>query len=217
MTKPGSAFESDHKCNTADIHMKIAKKKEKENEQNLKYRKPNEQQEERFNICLAEKITNTNWKEQESIFKKWAEMILEAAEETLSKMPPNQKQPYISEESWNLLEQKWDANEKGNDDEVKRLDKIIRDKIRKEKQEYRLAQLEEIDEQGYKWDGIKLMKKKFSPKYCKFKDKDGKHVPVKEYADRAAEYLRDVQWKKTESAPPQNKKTFPSTKKQDKG
>ncbi len=77
-----------------------------------------------------------------------------------------------------------------------------------------MAQLEEIDELGYKWDGIKLMKNKFSPKYCKFKDKDGKHVPVKEYAERAAEYLRDVQWKKVDSAPPQtaNKKSFPSTK-----
>ena len=72
-------------------------------------------------------------------------------------MPPNPKQPYISEESWNLLEQKWDANEKGHEEEVKRLDKIIRDKIRKEKQDYRLAQLEEMDEQGYKWEGIKQM------------------------------------------------------------
>ena len=58
------------------------------------------------------------------------------------------------------------------------------------------------------------MKKKLFPKCCKFKDKHGKHVPVKEYAERAAEYLRDVQWKKVDSAPPQTakKKSCHSTK-----
>ena len=44
--------------------------------------------------------------------------------------------------------------------------------------------MEEIDGMGYKWDGIKTLKKKFTPTFCKFKDKEGKHTPVKEYAGK---------------------------------
>lgn len=158
-TKPGSAFESDHKCNTADIHFKIKNK----NDPTVKYRKPNDQQLEKFNKCVEAKCTLEEGVHRESKFNRWAEIILEAAEETLAKMSPQQKQPYISEESWNMLEQKWQANEQGNNDEVHRLDKIIRNQIRKEKQDYRLAQLEEIDEAGCKWEGIKIIKKNSPP------------------------------------------------------
>ena len=98
------------------------------------------------------------------------------------------------------MEEKRKQNEEGNTEQVKELDKQIRKNLKDEKQQYKLAQFIEIDELGYKWDGIKSLKKKFTPKFCKFKDKQGKHIPVKEYANKAAEYLQDVQWKTVDPA-----------------
>ncbi len=38
-------------------------------------------------------------------------------------MPPEQKQAYIGEETWKLLEEKWKANEDRDFEKVKTLDK----------------------------------------------------------------------------------------------
>ena len=47
---------------------------------------------------------------------------------------------------------------------------------------------------GYQWDGIKTLKAKFRPKFTKFKDTSGKHIPSHEYANEAAKYLSTAQW-----------------------
>ena len=73
--------------------------------------------------------------------------------------------------------------------------------VKEDKLEYKLEQLEEINQQGHSWKGIKTLKSKFSPKFCKFKDKDGTRIPVERYAEKAAEYLDEVQWKKATDLP----------------
>ena len=55
-----------------------------------------------------------------------------------------------------------------------------------------------MDEQGYKWDGIKTLKKKFTPKNAKFKDKEGNRIPASQFPQKAAEYLGNQQWGMTE-------------------
>ena len=57
-------------------------------------------------------------------------------------------------------------------------------------------QLEEIDEQGYKWTGIKKLKGNCKPNFTKFKDRNGQRIPASMYAEKAAEYLANEQWKK---------------------
>jgi len=42
-----------------------------------------------------------------------------------------------------------------------------------------LEQLENITSQGYKWDGLKRLRDKFTPTFTKFKDADRNHVPFK--------------------------------------
>ncbi len=95
-SKPGSAVESDHKCNIAVMHIKIAKKKKERTQQTIKYRKPTEQQQELYNEEVQKRVNETDWNGIESPFEKWAEIILAAADATLSVVSPKQKQPYIS-------------------------------------------------------------------------------------------------------------------------
>ena len=46
------------------------------------------------------------------------------------------------------------------------------------------------------------MKSTFTPKFCKFKDKNGRRIPASQYASAAADYLADVQWAKAQDPPP---------------
>ncbi len=59
-----------------------------------------------------------------------------------------------------------------------------------------------MDRDGYKWEGFKTMRAKFTPKFCKLKDKDGNRIPESQYAQKAADYLGGVQWKKPDNLPP---------------
>ena len=45
------------------------------------------------------------------------------------------------------------------------------------------------------------MKGKFTPKFCKFENKKGVRIPVDQYANEAANYLENVQWKQPEQLP----------------
>ncbi len=47
-------------------------------------------------------------------FKTWAAACKQAAQDSLSKTPPAQKQPYISQKAWDLLEEQDEALKNGN-------------------------------------------------------------------------------------------------------
>lgn len=71
----------------------------------------------------------------------------------------------------------------------------IKHQVKLDRETHLLAQLEEITAEGYKWDGLKKMRAKFTPSFTKLKDAQGNHVPFKEYPNKAADYLEKVQWK----------------------
>ena len=59
------------------------------------------------------------------VFENLALMLEEAAESELTEIPEKQKQPYITEETWKLLDEKEEANEKKDWDKKKELDKRV--------------------------------------------------------------------------------------------
>ena len=90
-----------------------------------------------------------------------------------------QKKPYMSADTWELLERKWAAVDAGEVDEADRYSDLIKRRVKQDKEEHVLEQLETITSQGYKWDGLKRLRDKFTPTFTKFKDADRNHVPFK--------------------------------------
>jgi len=86
-------------------------------------------------------------------------------------------------------------NEQGLLQEARETESKLRKQIRKDKRQYIQAQLEEMDEHGYRWSGIKLLKKKFVPLHTKFRDSKGHFVSEAMFLEKAAVYLATVQWK----------------------
>ena len=116
--------------------------------------------------------------------------LIHAAAVALPRQDNRQKKDYISHDTWVLLERKWDALTNMDHDLATQLNTEITRKVRADKETHLLDQLEQISSQGYKWDGLKKLRAKFTPSFSKFKDLDGNHVPYKEYPQKAADYFR---------------------------
>ena len=128
----------------------MAKKNKTKQSTIKKYRKPDEDTRDAYNKEIQNLIKETNTAPEKIPLEVWAEIIQTAAANTLTEIPKAQKQPYIKEDTWDLLQRKTQAKENRDWEMVKTLEKQIRLKVRSDKENYRLEQLQEIDEQGYK-------------------------------------------------------------------
>ena len=63
------------------------------------------------------------------------------------------KKHYLTENTWQLIEEKQTALENGDFEKAKSLKKEIRKHARIDKEKSLVQELEEIDRDGYKWDG----------------------------------------------------------------
>ena len=209
-TTDRTIIDSDHKLVTCKIDRKLAKKQAERPDRIPKYRTPTEERKREYNLQIRTIIEQDEHRGQDASFTDFAQIMLQAAQKQLTPVPREQKKPYISENTWRLIEEKYakEVQLPHPTEEIKALQIEIRKQVKNDKEEHMKKQLEEANEQGYKWEGLKILKQKFNPRFTKFKDKDGNRIPVHEYATKAAEYLDNEQWKdETDQLP--EKKTNP--------
>jgi len=200
-TTDATAIASDHKLIVATVRIKLANKKKPKTEPCPKYWKPTQEQAEAYNEEVRRRTAE--WRQQqnnedEDKMEIWTNICKEAAAETLTKKDPKIKKPYISKETWDLMERRVKEVELGNTETAEGLTTMIQKQCRRDKLKWRLERLEESDQHGYKWEELKTMKKKFTPQFAKLKDNEGKHIPVAKYAEKTAQYLDTKQWEKKE-------------------
>ena len=112
-----------------------------------------------------------------------------AAQEKLTKIEREQKQSYITEETWNLIKERQKSREDGDFMKEDALTKEIKKKADRDKLNYELDQFNEYAGQREKWIGIKFSKKIHTPNFTKLKDIRGNRVPHGQRAEASAEYL----------------------------
>ena len=200
------AVDTDHKMLVATTRFKLKSVHPQRPTLTQRYRTPTDQQLTNYNDQIFRKaeLEHFDAADPKVSMDFLNNLILHSAQSHLPTVSPAQKKPYISADTWTLLERKWAAVEAGEVDEADRYTELIKNRVQKDKEEHLLEQLETMTSQGYKWDGLKRLRNKFTPAFTKFKDADGNHVPFKNYPQKAAEYLRDVQWK------PSDTDSFPS-------
>ena len=194
-------LDSDHALQIATLRVKLAKKKCSHTNKRQRYRTPTDNELIAYNLLIQSQV------QQRKHHGQWyghdqcaflAEILQTAAKQTLTKIPINQKKDYISAHTWKLIEDKAQAIEQENYDLSKQLSKIIKQEARKDKEDMLLTQLEELDAQGYKWDGLKAARKTFQPKRTKFKNRNNELIKEADFANEAAKYLAEVQWAQPE-------------------
>ena len=122
-----------------------------------------------------------------------------AAEQAFTLIPKNQRQSYIyiyiSANTWNLLQAGQTALAQEQFNHAKDLTSKIKKAVREDKEKQLKEQLEEMEGNSCKWNGLKRLRARPRLKYTKFVDKYGKRIPRGEYHNKAAEYLAHEQWK----------------------
>ena len=198
-TSSSHAISTDHKLVIADATVKLAVRKKSHECRYLRFRKPTEEQIRHYNELVSQKVQTQDFQDKPDPFAAWAYFLIDSASACFPMIPPQQRKPYISDMAWQLLCEKQRQNEQGLTQEAKTTEATLRKQIRKDKRRWIQSQLEEMNEHGYKWSGIKRLKKKFVPKYTKFRDTHGEHVSEAMFPEKAAEYLATVQWKQPET------------------
>ena len=195
-------LDADHALLIADVHLKLAqKKRDKRQLIPQSYRTPTQTQKHAYNLFVEQKIEEQrqldNWNCTKA-FDTLADILIESADKYFTRIPAEQKKPYLSETTWNLIEAKQKAIEENDFMKARDLSKNIRLQGKKDKEWVLLQELEEITRDGYKWDGLKRARKTFQPKRYKFKNKHGELIKEKDFPSTAAEYFAEIQWAQPE-------------------
>ena len=101
--------------------------------------------------------------------KNFSQAIKQAAEKFLTKIPTEQKQAYLSEATWDLIENRQAARAQSNSDLEQQLNAAIKRSARCDKKKWKLRMLEDFSSARAKWKGVKLEKSTFKPSFYKLK------------------------------------------------
>ena len=98
-----------------------------------------------------------------------------AAENSLTKVPPNIRQSYISEDTWKKIEERDKLEAEQNPEhaqKIKDLKKEMRKSTKKDKKQALLEKFNENPEDKNKkgfWKAVKMLKSKIRPKFLKLR------------------------------------------------
>ena len=192
------AISTDHKLLVAKVAVKLAKRNTKKPVKRGIFRTPTAEEIQKYNELVASNINSEKPNDSTDPFATWARILIDCAAVCFIPVPSDQKKPYISDTAWQLLCTKQQHNLDGNHQDAKTFEKQLIQQIRADKRKYMREQLEEMNESGYKWSGIKKLRKKYTPTFTKFRDSEGAFVSEADFPEKAADYLAHVQWKQPE-------------------
>ena len=125
--------------------------------------------------------------------------VKEAAENTLTPIPPHIKKPYLTATTINLMAERQTMRDRGHWETEKQLNKKIKKSVQKDKRAHIIANLEQEE-----WNDVKLQRKGFVPRFTRLKNKDGNVAPSSERPHLLADYFEQKQWAKPTGPPPQS-------------
>ena len=189
------AFNSDHALVQAKICIKLKSMTKLAHSQVERYHEPTQHQIAQYNAHLRRIFVFDH--AIENVLQncsRLSEDMKSAARHCFCKKSKEQNQSYISQQTWNLIEQRHVSRNRGQGDEEKRLNVEIARSARKDKQRWRLQKLQDLSDKKKAWQSIRFENKAFTPSFYSMKDIHGRRVPLGKKADALAEYLYEKQW-----------------------
>ena len=164
--------ESDHELWILRIRIKLACKGQPPKVTAPKYRTPTEEQLSEYNHKIRQLQNQASPRNSHSPLTGFAQRVQSAAAHSLSRIPPKQRQEYISANTWNLLQSGQNTLVQGDCERANNFSSIIKQEVRKDKKEHLSKELEELEGNAYSWTGLKRLWSRPRLKFTKFKDKD---------------------------------------------
>ena len=157
-TKAG--LSSDHYPLTARVKVRFAKKQKRE-----KKTRPDWQQlateQERLNTIFRDTLRHRkNSLEEPTMWEDVTAVAQEILKSWAPQQEPKPKKPYISEETWRLIQDRAEKRRQGLLAEAQELQKAIRKAAKNDRQRWQLEQVEGKLDKRDTWLGLKMMKKR---------------------------------------------------------
>ena len=143
-----------------------------------------------FKLRQQQKDIDAQWKHLQGAMQHSTEQHIPTTEH-------KPKQPWISNETWELIEQRRTARQAQNEAEEQRLHKAIRKADRKDKVKWLQEQLlhsAKCVSATDKWAWIKRLKKTYTARATALKDLNGKLVNTLKQTETFGEYLEQKHW-----------------------
>ena len=122
--------------------------------------------------------------------------ILEAGKQELPTIPKKERQEAFSTQTRGLLQQSQHARDKNNFKAYKTLNWRFRKSKKEDRTKMIMDTLDKDLDIRDKWLGIRQLKQEYQPHTYARTTKEGQHIPQKDRAQKAAEYLAKEQWGK---------------------
>ena len=199
------AFNSDHALVTAKIRLKLTQQNPLKKDAATRYHPPNDNQVETYN-CKIRQIFSFQSAEatQAHNTANFVTSMKQAAETAFCRKNRNQIRNYISQHTWQLIENRQRARDNNLTEEEKRLNREITKNAKHDKQQWKLQKFNDLTDPKECWKHIKREKSTFTHNYYSMKDIRGNRVPNSEKANAIAEYLHSKQWGPKENSSPLN-------------
>ncbi len=194
--RPDVSVDSDHAVVTTRVKVRLAAKTKNPTQRPIRYRNPTEQQKQDYNSCVRDKMHAMD--DSTSLEQKFNALIhsmKHAADTQLTQISRLQKQHYLTQATWQLIEERQACRDRGDTINEQIVNRKIKKEAKKDKRAHRIKEMEEGIRLKEKWNGIKKERKIFTPNHTKQQDIRGNRIPLGQRAKATAEYLREIQWK----------------------
>ena len=191
-------FDSDHFLLEANIDIKLKATPTTKGGKVKKFTKPDQGTWESYNQAVRDELGVG-----EVDYTNLCRSIASAADLHLSPVNPEIKKPYISNSTWQLIQDRnlaW--NTAHTNKQMKTMNNKISNEAKKDKKNHTIEKFNENPADKNKknlWRAVKDMKRKYTPSYIKMKNKDGIHVPLNKRAEAIADYLEKEHWTNDEN------------------
>ena len=142
---PKIVINTDHTLVKTILRIKLRGEIKDKEESGARYRKPIEEEEERYNTYIWEAM---NKRQEEHLdnsrqLEEFTKAMHAAAQSHLTEIAPEQRKNYISKETWNLIKERQTQRQMGEAEKEKELTKHIKKAADEDKQKYCIKRLEE--------------------------------------------------------------------------
>ena len=190
------AFNSDHSVVTAKFRLSLKQRPKIPSSSVTRYHFPSDAQKLNFNQWIRSHLPVAEGSSVAALkLSDFVSLFKHAAEATLTKQDRSQNHGYLSEHTWQLIQERQISREQNQVMEEKRLNREISRSAKNDRQTWKTQRLGDLTNPRECWKAIKFEKSNFMPNFYNLKDIRGNRVPNSEKANAIAEYLHEVHWK----------------------
>ena len=165
----------------------------------FKFKNPSPEQIWHFNSAVSRDCRSLSDSEDPSVWlREFNSNSLTSPRESFSPLPRQQRKSYLSDETWRLIELKRQYRIIGDKQAEIETRKLVRRSARKDKVTHLVNSFEKAQHVEDRWKSIGSARRKFVPRFVRFKNRHGEYIDFSEKASATADYLANVQWSRPE-------------------